>query len=134
MPVRGGSVVVGVRGEGPTVSSRVQQSQPIQGKTVAQAGLSGAATGTLLSYTCPAGTQAEVTFIGCGNVAGGAPTIGLRVFVGSQNVVLSTGTGQQSISGPFYLNATDIVRIDVLTAVVGSTFDACICVREYSAI
>ena len=134
MPVRGGSVVVCVRGEGSTVSSRVQQSQPIQGKTVAQAGISGASTGVKLSYTCPAGTQAEVTWMSAANFAGGAPTVTLEIFVGAQDCVVASGAAPLSASGPWYLNATDIAQIRVSVLAAGSSFDGVICAREYPAL
>ena len=115
------------------MSSRVQQSQPVQGVTTVGAALSGATVGVKLSYVVPAGRQAELTWASAQNFTG-APTVAIQAIVGGTTVTLGSAAGPESFSGLIALNAGDTVQLNVTALVAASVFDGVISAREFVAV
>jgi hypothetical protein len=115
------------------MSSRLQQNQPVQGVATVGAALSGAATGVVLTYTVPAGKQAEVHFVNVANF-NLAPTVQIRFTVGGVTVVVGSATVAQSFSGRVPLNAADTCTINVSALVAASTFDVLVAAYEFPSL
>jgi hypothetical protein len=97
-------------------------SSPVQNSTVGN-GLSGAATGVILSRTVPAlrvGQLQSATIV----MTTGAPTVRLEIVRSAATIILAQFAASGTFVGPVDLIAGDVYQWDVTTAVGGSVFDA----------
>lgn len=114
------------------MSIRNYPGNPINGVSTVGAGLSGAAVGVVLTYTCPAGRQAKLYDVSIANF-NLAPTVQARVTIGGVTIVLQSGTTAFDFIGAVFLNAGDTCTVNVSALVAASTFDAGVFVEEYAA-
>lgn len=115
------------------MSSRIQQSQPIQGVTTVALAASCTTTGVKASYVVPAGRQARVTSMRTLNPVAG-PTVALQCIVGGVTITLATGITAQSFSDTFYLNAGDTIQANCTVLQAASSIDVVLAAEEYLAI
>ena len=114
------------------MSNRFQPYTANNGGRALGAALSGAATGVVLTYTCPAGKQATVRFVSLFQDTL-APTVAVQATLGGTTVNVFSSNANFQLNMTIQLNANDTVTLNVTTAVATSTFDGLICADEYLA-
>lgn len=92
-------------------------------------GTSTAATGTLLSFTVPAGKSAKLTAVVL-DITGTAPTVVLQVVRGAAVIPVRSDTADYALydSGITGI-AGDVIRLEVTAGGAGSTCDALLCLE-----
>lgn len=112
------------------MSVRNYPGNPSNGANTSSAGLSGATTGTKLTYTCPAGAQAVCRFVSVMPTAGAAT---IQIIAGTTTRLVQQGTTQMQLACYIPLSPGDTVKIFVSVLDAASVFDAIIGVEEFPA-
>jgi len=114
------------------MSTRVNNGAAVNGVTKNVNGASGAATGVVLTYTVPAGMQAELLFAEVNSFTL-APTVAVQYVNANGTYTLGSGTTAFASTLNVQLQAGETIQVNVTALVAASSFNAFFGIKEYLA-